>query len=297
MTLRRMTLRRMTLGIACNPYTMNVPAQLIETAARLDVSVRLIDLPTLTVDIQSDGQTTVVDGEGVIEIDSLAPYLLFGYPTAVHAFRILLRQAYTQNPVDSVMTADDKASTAEKLSAASVAQVPTKICSLDLQRALSLATDIGYPVILKRTHGAQGRWVRRAHNASCLPQAFHELESEGRGALILQPEVGECQGRSIRAVITGGQLLAATERTAAGNEWRSNIAGGAQQRPINLTPEERALAEDAAAALGLRHAGIDLLRTLRGPLVLEVNSCPDFTSMLQHFDKDLTLAVLLASMQ
>lgn len=287
----------MTLGIACNPFAMNVPIQLIETAARLDIPVRLIDLPTLTVDIQSDGRTTVVDGEGVIEIDSLAPYLLFGYPTTVHAFRILLRQAYTQNPVDSVTIADDKASTAERLSAASVAQVPTKICSLDLQRALSLAADIGYPVILKRTHGAQGRWVRRAHSSSCLPQAFHELESEGRGALILQPEIEECRGHSIRAVITDGQLLAAAERTATANEWKSNIAGGARQRPVDLTPEEKALAEDATSALGLRHAGVDLLRTLRGPLVLEVNSCPDFTSMLRHFDNDLTQAVLLASLR
>ncbi|MGH3751777.1 MAG: ATP-grasp domain-containing protein [Pseudonocardiaceae bacterium] len=292
-----MTLGRRTLGVACNPYAMNVPAQLIETAARLDVPVRLIDLPTLTVDIHSDGQAAAADSRGAIDIDSLAPYLLYGYPAAVHAFRVLLRQAYTQNPVDGVTIADDKASTAERLSAASVAQVPTKICSLDLQQALSRAADIGYPVILKRTHGAQGRWVRRAHNPSRLPQAFHELESEGRGALILQPEVGECPGRSIRAVITGGQLLAAAERTAAGNEWRSNIAGGAQQRPINLAPEEKALAEDAARALGLRHAGVDLLRTLQGPLVLEVNSCPDFTSMLPYFDKDLTLAVLSASLR
>lgn len=286
----------MTLGIACNPHAMNVPAQLTETAARLDIPVRLIDLPTLTVDIQSDGRTTVVDNAGAIRISGLAPYLLFDYPTAVYAFRILLRQAYTQNPVDSVMIADDKASTAERLSAASVAQVPTKICALDLQRALSLAADIGYPVILKRTHGAQGRWVRRAHSSSCLPQAFYELESEGRGALILQPEIGECQGRSIRAVVTDGQLLAATERAATDNEWRSNIAGGARQRPVDLTPEEKALAEDATSALGLRHAGVDILRTLRGPLVLEVNSCPDFTSMLRHFEKDLTQVVLFASM-
>jgi ribosomal protein S6--L-glutamate ligase len=129
-----------------------------------------------------------------------------------------------------------------------------------------------------------------------LPQAFRELESEGHGALILQPEIGECQGCSIRAVITDGQLLAATERAATDNEWRSNIAGGARQRPVDLTPEEKALAEDATIALGLRHAGVDILRTLRGPLVLEVNSCPDFTSMLRHFEKDLTQAVLFASM-
>jgi RimK family alpha-L-glutamate ligase len=290
-----MTRGRVTLGIACNPYAVNVPTQLMEAATKLDIPVRPINLPTLAVNIQSDSHTTVTDSRGAIQIDSLAPYLLFGYPIAVHAFRTLLRRAYAQNPVESVTVADDKAATAEKLSAASVAQVPTKICSLDLAQALALAADIGYPVILKRTHGAQGRWVRRAADPSGLAWAFHELESEGPGALILQPEIGECQGRSVRVVITGGRLLAATERIATGNEWRSNVAGGAQQRPTCLTSEEKALAEDAAVALGLRHAGIDLLRTLRGPLVLEVNSCPDFTSMLQHFDKDLTRAVLLAS--
>ncbi len=284
----------MTLGIACNPYATNVPTRLAETAAELDIHVRVIDLPTLTVNISSDGQAVVRDAAGAIEITSLAPYLLFGYPTAVHAFRILSRRAYMQNPVDGVLTADDKAATAVQLSHASLPQVPSTICSLDLERALLAAEEIQYPVVIKRTHGAQGRWVRRTGNTAFLRQAFHELKSEGPGALILQPEVAEFHGRSIRAVITGGHLLAATLRTAAGDEWRSNITGGATQHPVDLTPKERKLAEDAARALGLGHAGIDILRTARGPLVLEVNSCPDFTSMLPYFDEDLARAVLLA---
>lgn len=284
----------MTLGIARNPYATNVPTRLVEAAAELDIPIRVIDLPTLTVSISSDGQAVVRDAAGAIEITSLAPYLLFGYPTAVHAFRILLRRAYTQNPVNSVLTADDKAATAVQLSLSSLPQVPSTICSLDLERALLMAGEIQYPVVIKRTDGAQGRWVRRAGNAALLTQAFHELESEGPGALVLQPEVAEFHGRSIRAVITGGHLLAATLRTAAGNEWRSNITGGATQHPVNLTPNERKLAEDAARALGLGHAGVDILRTARGPLILEVNSCPDFTSMLPYFDKDLTRAVLFA---
>jgi ribosomal protein S6--L-glutamate ligase len=284
----------MTLGIARNPYATNVPTRLAEGAAKLDIPVRVIDLSTLTVDISLHGEATVRDAAGTVDITSLAPYLLFGYPTAVHAFRILSRRAYMQNPVDSVLTADDKAATAVQLSHAALPQVPSTICSLDLERALSMAGEIQYPVIIKRTHGAQGRWVRRAGHAAFLAQAFHELESEGPGALILQPEVAEFYGRSIRAVITGGHLLAATLRTAAGNKWRSNIAGGATQHPVDLAPNEHTLAEDAARALGLGHAGIDILRTARGPLVLEVNSCPDFTSMLPYFDEDLTRAVLLA---
>lgn len=284
----------MTLGIARNPYATNVPDQLLEAAAELDIPVRVIDLPTLTVDIDSDGQAVVHDAAGAVEITSLAPYLVFGYPVAVHAFRVLTRRAYTQNPIDSVLTADDKAATAVQLSNAAIPQVPSAICSLDLERARSVAEEIQYPVVMKRTHGAQGRWVRRVDQGAILVQAFRELESEGPGALIVQPEVAEFYGRSLRAMVTGGQLLAATLRTAAENEWRSNISGGATQYRVDLTPDEKKLAESAADALRLGHAGIDILRTMRGPLVLEVNSCPDFTSMLPYFEEDLTRAVLSA---
>jgi glutathione synthase/RimK-type ligase-like ATP-grasp enzyme len=141
----------MTLGIAYNPHFTNVPNRLIEAAAELDVSVRVIDLLTLTVEISLNGEATVRDTAGAIEITSLAPYLFFGYPTAVHAFRILSQRAFTQNPVDSVLTADDKAATAVRLSQASLPQVPSIICSLDLERALSAAEKIQYPVVIKHT--------------------------------------------------------------------------------------------------------------------------------------------------
>lgn len=284
----------MKLGVACNPYATNVSTRLVEAAVELDIPVRIIDLPTLTVDIGSKGQVAVRDSAGPVEVTSLAPYLLFGYPIACHAFRILCRQAYTQNPVDSVLIADDKAATAVQLTMASLPQVPSTICSLKLEQALSVAREINYPVVIKRTHGAQGRWVRRAGNPASLTQKLLELESEGPGALVLQPEVTESNGRSIRAIITGGRLIAATLRTATGNEWRSNITEGATQCRVDLTPDEERLAEDAAYAVGLGHAGIDMVRTAYGPLVLEVNSCPDFTSMLPHFDEDLTSAVLWA---
>jgi ribosomal protein S6--L-glutamate ligase len=194
-----------------------------------------------------------------------------------------------------VLLADDKAATAERLAQAGVAQVPTHICPDAKSRVLEIADMVGFPSVLKRTHGAQGRWVRRAYDPAGLSAAFDELMVEGPGALLLQPLVEETLGTSVRVIVTGGKLLAAAQRTALDGEWRSNIAGGASQTPVDLDAAEEEMVLASARALGLLHAGVDLLRTDAGSRVLEVNSCPDFTSMLPCFKQNLTWAVLTAS--
>src|SRR5262249_1791022 len=139
------------------------------------------------------------------------------------------------NPVDGVLLADDKAATAERLAQAGLPQVPTVVGPNDPDLLARLAGDVGYPVVVKRTHRAQGRWVRRADNPAALKTAFDELMADGPTALVLQPEIVEARGTSIRVVMTGGRVVAVTERTAGFAEWRSNIAGGANQRPVDLT--------------------------------------------------------------
>jgi ribosomal protein S6--L-glutamate ligase len=285
----------MTVAVARNPYATNVSGSLLAAAGRLGVAVRPVELPSLRLGIGPRGEPAVTDSAGPVAADSLAPYLLWGFPAAVHALRALVRTAHAQNPVDGVLLADDKAAAAYRLAQAGVPQVRTEICPSDAELVAAVAAQIGYPVVVKRAHGAQGRWVRRAERQEALAAALAELAVEGPGALIVQPEVVECAGASIRAVVTGGRLLAVTQRQAAAPEWRSNIAGGAAQRRTELTGEEAELVRAAAAALGLGHAGVDLLRTRHGPRVLEVNACPDFTSMQPHYQADLGEAVLRAS--
>jgi glutathione synthase/RimK-type ligase-like ATP-grasp enzyme len=245
----------MMIGIARNPYSTSVPSRLVEAAAELGIPTRVIDLPTLRVEVNVDDRVVVRDAAGVIDIVSLAPYLLSGYPTAVHAVRVLSQRAYVQNPVESVLMADDKAATAVRLSHFSLPQVPSMICPLDLRHVLSAAEKIQFPVVVKRTHGANGRWVRRADDPTALTEGFYELESRGPGALIVQPQVAEFYGRSIRAIITGQRLLAAELRVAVAGEWRSNIAQGATQHPIDLTPVEGALADGCGPRHGTQPCG------------------------------------------
>jgi ribosomal protein S6--L-glutamate ligase len=285
----------MTLAVARNPHAANVANRLIETAGRLGVDVRPVDLPSLRLGIEPAGELTVTDSGGPVEASALAPYLLWGFPAAVHALRALTGSGRTQNPVDGVLLADDKAACAVRLARAGVAQVRTEVCPFDPALVSAVAADIGYPVVVKRPHGAQGRWVRRAPDPASLAAALAELTADGPGALVVQPEIVECDGTSVRAVLTGGRLLAVTQRQAAPHEWRSNIAGGAAQLRMTLTGAEHDLVLAAAAALGLGHAGVDLLRTREGPRVLEVNACPDFTSMQPYHAEDLAEAVVAAS--
>jgi ribosomal protein S6--L-glutamate ligase len=279
------------LGIPRNPYSPRVAAMLAAAAAARQLPHRPIDLPSLTVELASDGTASVHDADGPVAVTAVAPAVLFGFPAAAHGLRALARHAYLQNPVDAGLAADDKATTAELLGRAGVPQVPTHVVAFD--GAAVAATAIGYPVVVKRTHGAQGRWVRRAADAAELAAALAEFAPEGPSALVLQPEIVEFRGRTLRVIVTGGRAVAASLRTAAGEEWRSNVARGASQEIVAASAEESELARAAVAALGLRHGGVDVLRTGAGPRVLEVNACPDVTSMVPLLP-DLPATVLRA---
>jgi ribosomal protein S6--L-glutamate ligase len=283
----------MILGVVASPYANNVTRHLTAAAAARDLPVRLIDLPSLRLGLGRDGDMSVADREGVVAVDALAPWLLFGFPAATHALQALARVAYVQNSVVASSLADDKAATAVCLAARGVPQVPTVVCAQDLDAVRAAVGIVGYPVVVKRTHGAQGRWVRRAIDDTSLLVALDQLAVEGPGALVVQPLVAEAHGTHIRVIVTGGEIVAVSRRIAAGDEWRSNIAGGATQVAEELSAAERDATLAAVSALGVRHAGIDLLQTVAGSAVLEVNSCPDFTSMLPLYP-NLTEVVLAA---
>jgi ribosomal protein S6--L-glutamate ligase len=286
----------LTVGVARNPYERNVVPALLTAAQAAGLPVRVIDIATAHVRVDARGVGRPYDRYGEVAVDCVTPFLLFGFPAAVHAFTVITRGAHSQNPVEAVLAADDKAATTLRLAAAGVAQVPTEIVPFDLTAVREAAVRLGFPAVVKRTHGAQGRWVRRADGADELDQVLAELQVEGPGALLVQPEVVESRGRSIRVVVTGGAPIAVTERHARDGEWRSNINQGGWQHPITLTAEETDLALRAVAALGLAHAGVDILRTAAGPRILEVNACPDFTSMQPFTTDDLAAAVLHASL-
>jgi ribosomal protein S6--L-glutamate ligase len=101
------------------------------------------------------------------------------------------------------------------------------------------------------------------------------MEEEGTN-ILLQEFIEEAQGSDIRAFVVSGKVVASMKRKAVEGEFRSNLHQGGELSPIKLKDEEKKIAIKAAKAMGLPIAGVDLMRSKRGPLVLEVNASPGF---------------------
>jgi ribosomal protein S6--L-glutamate ligase len=131
----------------------------------------------------------------------------------------------------------------------------------------------GPPLIVKLLEGTQGVGVVLCETkkaAESVIQAFRGLKVY----LLVQEFVKEAAGRDVRCLVIGEKVVAAMERRGAEGEFRSNLHRGGSAVPTKISPAERKAAVQAAKALGLRVAGVDILRSSRGPLVLEVNSSP-----------------------
>jgi len=143
--------------------------------------------------------------------------------------------------------------------------------SSDLLPAISTAG--GLPVILKQTRGTQGKGVVLARSLRTVASVFGAARSSG-AQLLVQEFIPEASATDQRIIVVGGRCIAAMERRAAPGEFRSNLHLGGSAREIELDSRTRALATRAALAHGLDVAGVDILVSHRGPLVLEVNSSP-----------------------
>ena len=129
------------------------------------------------------------------------------------------------------------------------------------------------PLIMKLLQGTQGNGMVLAETmkaAESVMNAFKQVDAD----ILIQEFIKESSGVDIRVIVVGKKVVAAMQRVAPEGEFRSNVHRGAATKHINLTPEEEEIAIKSTKILGLSVAGVDLMRSKRGPLVLEVNSSP-----------------------
>ena len=144
----------------------------------------------------------------------------------------------------------------------------------------------GAPLIVKLVEGSQGVGVVLAETdkaAESVIAAFRQLEAN----ILVQEFIAEAGGADLRAFVIDGKVVASMMRKAAPGDFRSNLHRGGTAEKVKLSPEERAIAIRSAKVLGLRVAGVDILRSNHGPLVMEVNASPGLEGIEKATGKDV----------
>ena len=191
-----------------------------------------------------------------------------------------MQGVYSLSSSISIVRSRDKLRSLQLLSKAGV-EIPKTVVSRNSADIDGLIDKLGggnTPVIIKLAQSTHGKGVVLAESkkaAKSVLQAFYLNDQDGTN-IMLQEFVEESAGTDIRAVVVGGRVVASMQRKSLDDDFRSNLHKGGQGTAVKLTDEERKTAIRAAKAMGLSVAGVDLMRSKRGPLVLEVNASPGF---------------------
>ena len=144
----------------------------------------------------------------------------------------------------------------------------------------------GAPLIVKLLEGTQGRGVVLAETKKAAESVINAFKAL-RANLLVQEFIKEADGKDLRCFVIDGKVVASIQREAAPGEFRANIHQGGSASIVKITPQERALSIKAAKTLGLKVAGVDIIRSKKGPLLLEVNSSPGLEGIESATGKDI----------
>lgn len=244
-------------------------------AERRGHRIEVIDPLSCVININSAAPAIHYRGRQLARYDAVIPRIgsvITYYGTAVlRQFELL--GSYPLNEAAAILRARDKLQSLQLLAQQGI-DLPMTGVALSPDDTDALIELVGgAPLVVKLVEGRQGIGVMLADTrqaAASVIDAFRELKAH----VLVQEYVREAQGRDIRCLVVGGQVVAAIERQARAGEFRSNLHRGGTASATHISDEERTLAIKATAALGLDIAGVDILRADRGPLVMEVNASP-----------------------
>ena len=216
-------------------------------------------------------------GHVVRVLDPLRCYVRIATQSTFYGTAVLrqleMMGVYTPNPSDAVLRARDKLRCLQILAAQGI-DMPVTVFGDNPDDSADVLALLGEPPhVIKLNEGSQGTGVVLAEKRSgsqSVIEAFRGLYAN----FLVQEFIAEANGSDIRCFVVGRKVVAAMQREASPGDFRANLHRGGSAVVANLSAEEKRLAVKAAAALGLGIAGVDLLRSRRGPLLLEVNASP-----------------------
>lgn len=280
----------MNIAILSRKKSLYSTSRLMEAARERGHDVRVLDHLHCFMDITSSKPSIHYKDEefGSSDFDAVIPRIgasVTFYGTAV-VRQFEMMQVYSVNESVAISRSRDKLRSLQLLSRKKIG-IPATAFAHSPDDINGLIREVGgAPCVIKLLEGTQGIGVVLAETkkaAESVIQAFMGLKSN----ILVQEFIKEAKGSDIRCFVVGGKVIAAMQRQAPPGEFRSNIHRGGKAQLVTLTATERRTAVNAAKVMGLNVCGVDLLRSSRGPLVMEVNSSPGLEGIEKATQKDI----------
>lgn len=267
--------------------------RLVEAGEALGHEVDVIDTLHCYMDITSSKPAVRYNGAELPKYDAVIPRIgasvTFYGTSVVRQFEMM--GTYSVNESVAISRSRDKLRSLQLLSRKGIGMPRTGFANHPDKIDDLIKNVGGAPVVIKLLEGTQGIGVVLAETsktAEAIIEAFMGLNAN----ILVQEYIKEAGGADIRCLVVGGKVIAAMKRQAAPGEFRSNLHRGGSASIVRLSPEERKTAVDAAKTMGLGMAGVDILRSNHGPVVMEVNSSPGLEGIEKATGKDVATMVI-----
>ena len=283
----------MKLAILSRNSALYSTRRLIEAARAQGHVVRVLDPLRCYLRIAADAFELHYKGHALRGYDAVIPRIgasITRYGTAV-VRQFELMGVYSPNGGDAIARARDKLR-CHQLVAACGLGMPLTVAGDSPDDTSDILALLGAaPHIVKLNQGSQGLGVVLTDTAQAsrsVTEAFRRLSAD----FLVQEFVAEADGSDLRCLVVGERVVASMQRQAGRGEFRANLHRGGEGSPAQASAEEQAVAVRSARALGLGVAGVDLIRSTRGPLVLEVNSTPGLEGVESACAVDVAGAII-----
>ena len=265
----------MKLAILSRNSKLYSTRRLVEAARERGHSVRVLDPLRCYMRIASDGFSMRYKGKPISGYQAVIPRIgasITRYGSAVLR-QFELMDTFTPNSSDAILRARDKLRCHQLLAAENIG-LPTTVFGDNPDDTHDLLSMLGAPPhVIKLNEGTQGAGVMLTEKLSASRGVIEALRGLYANFLV-QEFIEEARGADLRCFVVGGRVVAAMKRQAPRGDFRSNLHRGGTAKGVRASVEEEDVAIRAARVLGLGVAGVDLIRSRRGPLVLEVNASP-----------------------
>ena len=283
----------MKLGILSRAPQSYSTQRLKAAALERGHEVRVLNTLRFAIDLSGDEPDLQYRGKALSDYDAVLPRIgasitFFGM-AVVRQFEQM--DVYTPTTSNGIANSRDKLRSIQILSRHNVRTPATTFARdrADVLPAIELVG--GAPVVIKLIEGTQGIGVILAPDTKVAEAVIETLQTAKQNVLI-QRFIAESKGRDIRAFVIGDRVVAAMRRIAQGDEFRSNVHRGGTTEIVELDEESQRVAVQSAQIMGLRVAGVDMLESNEGPMVMEVNSSPGLEGIETATELDIAGAII-----